>query len=422
MMNNDRITPRRPNRFAAKIQPKTSIPPIFRRLNEHLLEDEIPERIEGVYSDDYDILKVHHIILAKLKKEKKDIHLLTRRREALLIKLEQRLKVVERTKLIHELHKLNLTIESIDSDERKNNYLLASQQLIKNYQQLGPMIRHVSFVSDEETNDFSEVVPQQSERLSIIRKYLLIAKQYININVIRIISNIQHCPNCGHDLILVDPEDYSLERCEECGYEKINLSKSIPTTGAGVVSMKDMLNFGSEDRENFIHALECYLGEQQTPPGELFEALDKWSTSYHHPSKDRILEMPLNKNGTRGEYGREMLLQALGDIGYADNYKDLRLIGHLYWGWELPTLSHQERELIIQDYDNTQVILRNIMRGRKSSINTQIRLYRHLEARGHDVNPADFKLPATPSIIEEADSYWRVMITAIPGAIFTSLK
>ncbi len=424
-----RKEPQQRRTHSAVSKPNYNLPSLFHRVTDVLFNaDNIPDRISAMYSDDYDILHVHDVVLCKLNHEKRDLPDLFHKKEEIEKRLEDQLKIVERKKLLTQLEEVKSKIQTIETETRKKSYVEESKELLQRYQQLGPIIKVRSFLDEDSEEDKAKQEkkdppesPDQEERLRIIRRYLEIAKKYIAINVVRIIPNDRRCPGCGEDLVLVDPEDYSLERCEECGFERQNFSKpsffkEAPNQG------KSISNSDYEDRENFIKAFECYLGEQQAPPPSLFVALDGWAEKYEHPSKEEIRELPLNEDGTRGEYGKSMLLQALADEGYADYYKDVKLIGHLHWGWRLPSISQQDRDLIIQDYDNTQRVFNAIKKDRKSSLNTQLRLYRHLEARKIPCRPTDFKLPTTPNILEEQDIYWREMVKVIPGAEFTSLK
>ena len=426
--------PKRPVKYTStEVKKRGAYNPsaLFSRLTDHLFdEDNIPELITASYQDDYDILHIHDIVLCRLSREAKDLPQLIYKKNEIELRLKERLKVIERKKLQLQLGEITGQINTIVGEEKKSKYLDESKELLTRYQQLGPVIRLKSFLCNtDETLDQENVDPNQEERLRIIRKYLEIAKKYIPINVVRIVPNDPRCPECGNELVPMDPEDYSVEVCEECGYERINLSK--PSTFKDqTCQTKNTSNSDYEDRENFLKALECYLGEQQPPGDALFRALDEWASSYGHPDKETIRQTPLNddtNDGTRGEYGKAMLYQALADTGYADNYKDVKLIGHLHWGWELPTMTQQERDIIVQDYDDTQKVYNRIKKDRKSSLNAQLRLYRHLEARNHKfrgkkVKPTEFKIPATPSIIEEHDMYWREMVKVIPDAKFTSLK
>ena len=413
-------------------KPSYNLPSLFHRVTDVLFNaDNIPDRISATYSDDYDILHVHDIVLCKLNHEKRGLPELSLKKGEIEKRLEDQLKIVERKKLLTQLDEIKTKIQTTETEIRKKSYLEESKDFLQRYQQLGPIIKVRSFLDEDDDGDKAkqekieqQQSPDQEERLLVIRRYLEIAKKYIPINVVRIIPNDRRCPGCGQDLVIVDSEDYSLERCEECGYERQNFSrpsffKEAPNQG------KSVSNSDYEDRENFIKAFDCYLGEQQSPPPSLFLALDAWAEKYGHPTKEEIRKIPFNEDtddGTRGEYGKSMLLQALADEGYADYYKDVKLIGHLHWGWRLPSISQQDRDLIIQDYDNTQRVFNAIPKERKSSLNTQYRLYRHLQARKIPCKPTDFKLPTTPNILEEQDIYWREMVKVIPGAEFTSLK
>lgn len=397
--------PKRPSRYIEKDKN------IERETPRFLLSNEIPHEIVATYSSDYNILYIHDIILSKLQKEKEELPLLEKKKEFLERTLENPLTMVERKRLTAQLENITSQIDAISFDKKLNTYLQESKEYLEKYRQMGPVIKVKSFTKKEST------IGESDERLSIIRKYITIAEKYIPIDVIQIIPNDRTCPGCKKDLVLVDPENYTLERCPECGYERLNFAQPAPSREERKVTSSDYI-----DRENFTKAFVNYLGEQEPPGENLFQALDEWAISYGHPPKEEVVKMPLNKDGTRGDYGKTMLLQALSDTSFTNHYSDYRLIGHLYWGWKLPVMSPQEREIIFQDYDATQTVFRSLPRERKSSLNTQYRLYRHLEARGYDVSPANFKLPTTPGIIEEHDACWKEMVKVIPNAKYRSLK
>jgi hypothetical protein len=398
-----------------------NLPSLFNRVTDFLFDPEnVPERISGTYTNDYDIMHVHDVVLYKINHEKKELGTLIQRREGIKKRLEEQLKIVERRKLEGQLEEISRKIEEVKTESRRKQYLDESKEYLEKYQQLGPIVRVKSFNASSE-EDVDEI-PDQEERLVVIKKYLDIAKKYIPINVVRIIPNDLSCPGCGQELVIINPEDASLERCEECGFERINLVKFSFTKDSSSGQSKSLVTSDYEDEENFLKVQSCYLGEQSPPSPQLFAALDEWARKYDYPTKEEIREMPLNEDGSRGPITKSMLFLALGELGYAENYKDIRLIGHLQWGWRLPVLSQQEREIILQDYRATQKIFNSIKKGRKSSLNAQLRLYRHLEARGIPCQPSDFKLPTTPGILEEQDEYWKEMIKAIPGATFRPLK
>lgn len=418
-VNKESSKPLRPT--VQKTKNNYSFPTLFQRVTDVLFDDEnIPNRIVATYGDDYDITHIHEIIIVKLEKENRELPFLQEKKVEIEEKLDNRLKVIQRKKITHELEVLNKRIDDLQNNRRKNEYIEESKEYLRRYQEMGPVMNKKSFMDEEVARQVDE--KQLEERIIIIRRYLDIAKKYIPINVIRIVIQDQSCPGCGgFNLLSDDPEYNTLERCQDCGYERLNFGQP-SLMREGNLSTKTPSNSDYEDRENFVKALECYLGEQPKPPENLFLALDNWAYKYEHPSKEEISQFPINSDGTRGVYGKEMLIQALGDEGYADYYKDWKLIGHLQWSWELPKIGQQDRDMIVADYDGTQKIFNTIKGERKSSMNTQLRLYRHLEARSIPCHPSDFKLPTTPGILEEQDIYWREMIKAIPKARFTSLK
>jgi hypothetical protein len=103
-----------------------------------------------------------------------------------------------------------------------------------------------------------------------------------------------------------------------------------------------------------------------------------------------------------------MLIDTLSRIGYNDFYEDANLIGHRYFGWIPPDVSKLE-EVIMSDYDKTQMIYNILPKERTSSMGTQIRLYKQLELRGHYCTIEDFKVVNMRESIEFADAVWKEM-------------
>ena len=109
------------------------------------------------------------------------------------------------------------------------------------------------------------------------------------------------------------------------------------------------------------------------------------------------------------------MLDALLETGYSGCYEDINYIMNQYWGWDLPDVSHLE-DLILSDYAKTQKVWKNMSeleKGRKSSISTQYRLYRHLQLRGHMCHPDEFKLPQ-PTSIRTYDNIWKILCDRCP--------
>ena len=121
-----------------------------------------------------------------------------------------------------------------------------------------------------------------------------------------------------------------------------------------------------------------------------------------------ICELPMNEDGTRGDTSKDLMYSALHDVVLAQYYEDVNLICHVYWGWKLQDVGHLE-DAIMTDYDRSQMIFEQHKGSRKSCLNTQYRLWRHLARRGHPCKSKDFKIVKTPEIVDFHESMWKII-------------
>jgi hypothetical protein len=244
------------------------------------------------------------------------------------------------------------------------------------------------------------------EQLYLIEKFISIAKYYHEINLIYPPKKLI-CEGCGANLQKIFSDDSGCCICPICGVEKTVLVQNIIISENKGNNMKE----GYEDRENFEKALHRFQGKQvNQPPKKLYSELDEYFMSFNPPlpTGDIIRKLPLQQNGSKKGTSRSMIIKALSETGNSVFYDDVNLISHLYWGWALPDLSADE-DKIMNDYDITQEIYKKIPKDRKSSLNTQYRLWQHLKIRGYNYPIDVFKIVKTPDIIAEHDRIMEIM-------------
>jgi hypothetical protein len=380
---------------------------------DHLYDDEtgeLPDRISGSYTDDYNILRVHELILARFQQRKehrmnhtdKHIALLQRQRKTIQTVVE--MKAIER-----ELKKLEDEAHRIDNDVDLNLYLEETRDLLDIYRSLGSVVKVVSFGAEDKAEEEQDSSKQEETELRhlVISSYLEIARKYIIVDVIRDISANTKCQGCGTDLSDLAEDESGIQKCLVCGVEKISLVRTPFYRDVERVNTSE--RNGYDNAENFEKALMRYQGKQPNRlPSALFTDLDKYFQSYHLPTAEQVRKQPLLSNGTKQGTSREIMLGALSDTGYTAYYEDLNLICHLYWGWNLPDVSHLE-EVIMDDYRRAQQIFDRIPKDRKSCLNSQYRLFKHLQHRHHPCSIDDFKVVKTRDILEYHDDTWRVI-------------
>lgn len=155
-----------------------------------------------------------------------------------------------------------------------------------------------------------------------------------------------------------------------------------------------------EERENFKKTIERFQGKQKIKfPKDMFQKLDEYFRSYGLPTGEEVRNKKLKLD-------KELLLRALSEKKFNKYYEDINLISNMYWGYELPDISHIENKLL-EDYDKFNEVYRRIKKDRKSSLNTQFLLYKLLKRNGYPCSKSDFKLMKTHDIIEYHEEIYK---------------
>jgi hypothetical protein len=257
-------------------------------------------------------------------------------------------------------------------------------------------------------NDKKHNLTNEEEDLlkRILQKYVAIAKNYHNIRV-SYPTNKNICSICKKDISQLHYDDNAMIYCPQCGSEQTQLMQTTIVSENKTLNCKD----GYEDRENFEKALYRFQGKQVNhPPERLFKELDMYFQSFDPPlpKGEEIRLLPLASKGVKKGTSKSMMLKALSETNNSVFYEDVNLVCHLYWGWSLPDLSADE-EKIMNDYDTTQEVYKRLPKDRKSSLNTQYRLWQHLKIRGYHYPIEDFKIVKTHDILVEHDKLMEMM-------------
>jgi hypothetical protein len=404
----------------------------------------LPNRIEGTYTDDFNILEVHDLILKRFEHlRESQINDLTDKLAQEQHKLTIPQTVVDRKAAQAAITKLTQQLDVLTNHRDTHEYLEAVTPLIETYRSLGTTTKVVSFRAEKKSSQSqislrsssasvpslrssSTSVPslrssstnvpspdresKRKLRHATITQYLEIARHYIQIDVIRETGSANICPGCQMDLTDVPKDDETgIQTCPNprCGYEKLNLLRAMISTESSKSNTGGRNSY--DDRDNFYKALMRYQGKQPNRlPDNLATVLDNYFRSYGLPTTDEVRKMPLTERGTRGTTTRELMYRALFETGNASFYEDVNLICHIVWLWTLPDVSHLEDQ-IMDDYDKTQKVYECIWKNRKSNLNTQYRLFKHLQLRGHKCSIEDFKMVKTREILEYHDAIWEHM-------------
>ena len=375
--------------------------------------EEIPNKITGVYNEDYNIIYVDEIIRKKLQQEKyTHVQCLKNRLKTLDNMIMKPQTYLMRNRTIDNINKLKQEISQIESGERLRIYNNKVNDILAKYRKFNGKVKTVIF-DIEDNEKYEEMGEDVRSRIALIDKFLDIASEYIQVDVIRINNKPSDvCIGCGTSLVNVATNENGTIRCpnEECQTEHnaIILTK-LAKDGSRI---NTVANTDDESIDNFLRAFTRYQGLQQDRPDDsLYEELDNYFLRHDRPSGEEIRSLPLNDRGRRGDTNHKMLWNALSQIGRSEYYEDANLIGHIYWGWVLPDVS-KYKETIINHYNKTQKVFYQIPleeRCRTSSLGTQYRLWRHLQLVGHECYMDEFKIAENPESIRTHNKLWRVM-------------
>lgn len=415
----NRIEPRKLQSFNLYLTEEDSV----KSVNEY--GDDIPDTIEGSYKYDFNILDVHDLILKRFEYQKE--HEIKKLQDQLFIereKMKERQNMVERKSSIRKIENINKILDGILSGNEFNNYIEKIRPLIEQYNIIGTLSKIVSFAtnkkkleSDEEIEELPEDTQTQRKRHQIIYDFFEIARKYIQIDLIRDIKGGNICTLCGHKLDETDDdnEDNGLNICPNCGLEKISVVR-----GRFYKDNTRTNNSGNnyEDRANYEKVLMRYQGKQpDKPPTDLYEILDNYfkqnellkinvngiqtNVDSEYIRNNVLLDEEGEKEGTT----RPLMFKALKDTGNSHYYDHINLILHEMWGWALPDIAYLEDQ-IMDDYDKSQRVYESLPKDRKSSLNSQFRLFKDLRRLGYPCKSRNFRIPATHDILEFHENIW----------------
>ncbi|PCJ29245.1 MAG: hypothetical protein COA94_02180 [Rickettsiales bacterium] len=347
----------------------------------------------GNYTNDINIKYIHTKVLShfdnfstnKLTSELEDLKAMTLTNMGIFVKVKERISAIE-----EEMATL--------SNFKKEEYLKKSLRILNEYDLVGPFIKHINFDNSE-----VEIDPMFGVRHNIIYKYLDLVKPYIFVDVVRNVKVSNKCKSCKNCLDNLIPQDGTLT-CNVC-YANIPYVTKTQTCSYNVTPSN---HNNYKDKDNFEKAFNRYQGKQvDILPSNIVSVLDEYFKSVNIMIGDDVKKM--SKAKIKKETSRTMMFNALKCIGLSSHYEDINLICHIYWNWILPDVSDLE-DTIMKDYDDSQEVFMSIKgEDRRSCLNVQYRLFRHLQIRGHECNHEDFKTITTG----ETFRYHQIMWEAI---------
>lgn len=377
-----------------------------------------PADVQCTYSRDLPILMIHNAISVRFGWFRGRIPLMNIELKTERSKLDFKFNtLIDLNKIKNTIKKLEKDIKEYEDGTAWKHYVDRVKPILEAYQPLmSAEVKGVITIkkSSENKKEDPELV---TKRIDLIQKYLDIAREYINLDILWEPVTKSTCPGCNipFEDVFLDVEQG--QHVCECGYTRDNFSRYSGYKDSARVNAGG--RNGYEDRETFSKAIDHFEGKYRGEiPDKLYDQLDAYYESKGFPKGEVVKGWKLLPNGRKEKTSVELLIEGLKLTNNALYYTAYMAIAHSYWGWRLHDLSSVRDEVLI-DYDLTQEVY-NIIKEREASLNVNIRLYLHLKAKDYPCELADFKIVTSRDSLIYHQKMWKIMCERT-GVKFTSL-
>lgn len=247
--------------------------------------------------------------------------------------------------------------------------------------------------------------PFAPHRVQLIRRYLAMARKYIPENVIYEPPKQTTCW-CGTDLADMIHDINGILVCPTCGTERARIGRKKTAAASGGEDIPVRRRQENEERDTFVKALIRFQGMQKDRlPVDLLPRLDAHFRATNYPTGEEVRACVAHGDAV---LSKDVMYKALAAVG-CPMYEHINLICHKVWGWPLPEL-HHIYDTVLQHFD----ILQRVAQAKGiPTINTQYRLFKHLEMAGYACYAVDFRIPKTREIIQADEERWRTMCEGV---------
>lgn len=357
-----------------------------------------PDVVEHRYTDDCPIVKIHEAIRARIASMLHSIPVSLKKAQSKILSLERGM-CIERASLQREIDVLVEKDKSLKDGSTWKKYVERAQPLLDEYLPLASSegIGVVVINSSHRSIDSPEVL---SKRRSLIRRYLIIASEYLKVNVYFVDEEPISCSVCGIDYSQMDPNDDRSAMTCHCGYQFPIISSSL--TCRDSEQAEPSYRGGYDDRSTFLKRIRIYQGIQETDiPASLYTQLNAYLKENRCVTSEKAALLPHNEWGEKDGTSLQLLELALRETRNPDYYKDMDIIGIRLWGWKPHDIGHLV-EKMIKGYDATQPFYHEI-KEQPSATNLNLRLFQHLKDAGYHCRLEGFRIPVTRASLEYND-------------------
>jgi len=332
----------------------------FININKNILENEC--KLEQKFEEQNDIIyNIHKYVLKEL-----DII-------PLKSKISELRDQIKNCKTISQYNQIKMELQNIDDkinsiSKMKDSYLKRAEPLLEEYKLI---YNKPIKINDNEKNKY-------------IYNFYKVANLYVKIQHIKPNVLKNKCASCGNDISNFECKKHSYI-CRVCGLEEICYINTIDFT-------EDNKQIIDKDKETFTKALLKFQGKSNEDiPENIIQRLYQYCNDYN-----------IDINTVK----KQDMYSMLQELGYPNYYEDINLILYKFNKTPLPDLSRYEEELKI-NYMLGENTYEKIKTDRKSSLNIQYLLFKHLELLGYKCSKYDFKIIETREILIGYDNLWK---------------
>ncbi len=287
-----------------------------------------------------------------------------------------------------KMQELTNEMNSYKPNENWNKYKETALPILEKYIPLMPA--EVRGIISDKVFSYEE----EELRLDLILQYINLVDSVLNISIYRNFTN-------------------NKTSCYICNQKKCNCLEDSDYDSDEFVEEQD------EDEENEdtkqtntnpkpqIEWMYYFLGEIDSKDinKDLFDRMDEECVRLNFPISKKVKKTK--------EYNTERLIKLMKLTG-VKNTKLRNLIGHKYWGWDLPVLTEENKEKFKRDCTLSRSIYPEVS-NRVQNINLELTGYYLFGNQGFTFPDYLYKFTTNRKIINDANKVWRKTCDKLPG-------
>jgi len=331
--------------------------------------------------EDLDIISIHQAIIDRFDELNDEIPTLKKYLKQLNYTFRTAKTAKERFDTKQKFDYIKKIIQITKNNNGKRYYLNWTKPLINKYKKNTQNTIIIDFSNCKNNCVYSD------ENKNIIKEYLLIARNYIDIEIVQQLSNYIPCVNCSTSsanniMYCIDENVYV---CSICGFTQIIILPSSNFKDTVRLNSKGNNKYYYQKETNLRDAIKQYQGKQnKTIPADVYAFVYTWM------EKNKINKKDLTKDHLK------LLFSSYHDQGYSLYYDDITLIHHQITGISLPDISHIENNIIDRFRKIVPVFYRIRPNNRGSFLNIQYVFYQLLRLEKWKCSIDDFSILEDP--------------------------